>query len=623
MAPAFTSAPGTIAWQIAQIARTAPRSPAILAPGFPTLDFAGLVQQMSATADALAQAGFGRGSRIALALPNDPHAAVALLSILGCATCVPLNPRADEATLRDACRRLRVDAILATEDAQVALRAVAAELELPIVVLCASPADPAGVFTLACASRNRPVARGRAEPDDVAILLSTSGTTGRAKAVPLTQRNQFESAQLRVLRFGLTARDRALCVAPLFTPSGIRRTLLPTLAAGASVVCPRAFDGDRMLDWFTEFEPTFYAASPAVHRAVLEAIGRRGSAPGHRLRFIVSTTTALAPDDQMRLEAALGVPLIQTYATTEAGAIAQNPLPPGERRAGSVGLPEHTEIAIVDDDGRLLDAGTTGEIVVRGPLVFGGYENDPEANRACFVNGWFRTGDRGSVDADGYLYLRGRVQDTINRGGFKVEPAEVDAVLMRHPAVADAATFGIAHPSLGEDVVAAVVLREGTDATLQQLRDFAFGALAEFKVPTRLVAVPDIPKNASGKVRRHCLADQLGVSSRLPHVPPKDGRESIVASLFAEVLGVDRVGRLDNFFVLGGDSLRAAQVIARAGPRFGCALTTASLFRRPTVAEFAAEIDGACADAHRQALPPIAPLPRAGAYDETAAQDRS
>lgn len=610
-APTPIGAVGTMAGQIAGIARTAPHAPAILAPGFAALDFGALARQMSAAAEALAGFGFSKGSRIALALPNGPHATVALLSVLGCATCVPLNPAVDEATLRSVCRRLRVDAIVVTGEASQQFHAIAADLGVAMIVLSESLPDAAGVFVLACASPRTPVPCRATEPEDIALVLATSGTTGQPKVVPLTQRNQFESARSRMLGFCLTPRDRALCVTPLFTASAIRRTLLPTLAAGGSVVCPREFDAERILDWFVEFAPTFYAAGPAVHRAVLEAMERRGVVPRHTLRFVFTSTTAMPPELHTRFEDSLGVPLIQTYATTEAGTIAQNPLPPGERRFGSVGLPHSAEVAIVGDDGRRVGSGESGEIVVRGPLLFGGYEDDPEANRQAFVGDWFRTGDLGYADSDGYLYLCGRLKETINRGGFKVAPAEVDAALLRHPDVIDAATFGISHPSLGEDVIAAVVLRQGAETTLQDVRDFAFTRLAQFKMPTRLVAVSAIPKGASGKVRRHTLADQLGIPARPPHVSPKDERQSIVAALFAEVLGAVDVGGLDNFFVLGGDSLRAAQLVARVNARFGCMLSGASLFLRPTVAEFAAEIDGACATGQRLAPPPITPLPRA------------
>jgi hypothetical protein len=284
--------------------------------------------------------------------------------------------------------------------------------------------------------------------------------------------------------------------------------------------------------------------------------------------------------------------------------------PPGERRPGSVGFADRGEVAILADDGRLAACGTTGEIVVRGPHVFGGYEDDEAANREAFLGDWFRTGDVGHVDADGYLYVTGRRKELINRGGFKVSPSEVDAVLLRHPGVADAGTFGVVHPTLGEDVVAAVVFRDGTGATPEALRDFAFTALARFKVPTRIVTIDRIPRTPLGKVRRALLARALGDLPRPAFVEPHGAGERLVAALFADVLATGPIGAHDNFFSLGGDSLRAAQVIARVNARLHCALAAPTLFRRPTVAEFAQAIDETLAGGDAFVAPPIVPLPR-------------
>jgi hypothetical protein len=275
-----------------------------------------------------------------------------------------------------------------------------------------------------------------------------------------------------------------------------------------------------------------------------------------------------------------------------------------------VGLPVRSEVAILGDDGSFLPAGDAGEIVVRGPEVFGGYEGDPEANRNAFFGDWFRTGDLGFIDQDGYLYLTGRLKDIINRGGVKVPPSEIDALLLRHPAVADAATCGIAHPTLGEDVVAAVILRAGHAATPQQLRDFAFDALADYKVPSRIVPVSEIPRSPLGKVRRRELAEMLSAAFRPAYDPPRDAREALVARQFAEVLGIERVGCFDNFFSLGGDSLRAAQIANRLNAVFDCQLDSASMFRRPTVAELAVEIAARLRGRDAHAAPPIVRLPR-------------
>jgi acyl-CoA synthetase (AMP-forming)/AMP-acid ligase II len=487
---------------------------------------------------------------------------------------------------------------------------MARALTLSTLVLSTSPAAPAGSFTLRCSSARAARNVRFAEPDDVAFVLSTSGTTGRAKLVPLTQKDHFDCALHRAECFALTARDRALCVSPLFTASGIRRSLLPSLAAGGSVICAPDCDPERMIEWLTELSPTYLPASPTVYRALLDAIERRGDGPRHTLRFVMSGTVGMDAALQLRLEARLGVPVIQTYAMTEVSGIAHNPLPPGERRPGSVGVADRGEVAILGYDDAFVESGNAGEIVVRGPQVFAGYEGDEEANRETFRGDWFRTGDLGHLDADGYLYIIGRTKDVINRGGFKVSPSEVDVLLLRHPAIADAGTFGIAHPTLGEDVAAAVVLRAGASATSQELRDFAFAGLAKYKVPTRIMTIDCIPKTALGKVRRRDLAHAFRDLPRPAFVEPRDGSERAVAGLFAEVLAIERVGALDNFFSLGGDSLRAVQVIARVNARFACVLAAPTLFRRPTVLEFAQAIDETVRGSDAFVAPPILPLPR-------------
>ena len=598
---------GTLASLIAEHARATPKATAILAPDRATLTYEALARHIDDVAHALARAGFARGSRIAIALTNGPEYATALLAVMSCATCVPLDPQCDAETFRFLCTRLRVDAIIVDAHTSPAIRRTAHDLGVPLVMLVATPDGPAGTFELHCESTRLPVPIARPDADDVALVLHTSGTTGKPKAVPLTQRRLYATMMHRIEVFAMTPRDRALCIRPLFTSAAINRNLLQPLAGGGSLVCLTRFDAELMLGWLSQFQPTFYSAGPATHRAVLEAIERRGRAPDHALRFIVSSSMAISAELQQQLEDTLRVPVIQTYAMTECGTIAQDPLSPGTRRKGSVGKPTQGEVAILGDRGEFLPAGASGEIVVCGPHVFSGYEDDAQANRDAFFGDWFRTGDVGYLDPDGYLYLTGRLKEIINRGGFKVPGAEVDAVLTRHPAVAEAATVGIAHPTLGEDVVSAVVLRDGTTTPLQ-LRDFTFESLPAHKVPTRIVAVDAIPRSPLGKVRRREVEQMLSMSARPAYEAPREGREETLAKLFGEILGVERPGRGDNFFALGGDSLRGAQLVARVSRLFGCSVGVASLFRRPTIGEFASEIEGGHANAY--ASPPIVALPR-------------
>jgi len=279
------------------------------------------------------------------------------------------------------------------------------------------------------------------------------------------------------------------------------------------VYCTPGFDAFRAFEWFADARPSWYTAVPTMHQAIL-ARARRNAAvtEAMQLRFVRSSSSSLPPQVMRDLETLFRCPVIESYGMTEAAhQMASNPLPPGERRAGSVGLAAGPDIAIMGDAGRLLAAGETGEVVIRGPNVMAAYENNPEANESAFTDGWFRTGDRGVLDAAGYLTITGRLKEIINRGGEKISPREVDEALMDHPAVQQVVTFAMPHRTLGEEVAAAVVLAEGAHATDSELRDFASARLAEFKTPRRIVFVEEIPKGATGKLQRIGLAEKLGL----------------------------------------------------------------------------------------------------------------
>jgi acyl carrier protein len=276
--------------------------------------------------------------------------------------------------------------------------------------------------------------------------------------------------------------------------------------------------------------------------------------------------------------------------TEAAHQVASNPLPPRERKPGSVGRAAGTEVAIADDTGRRLPPGERGEVVIRGPGVMAGYANAPAGGDTSFFGDWFRTGDEGRLDADGYLHLTGRLKEIINRGGEKVSPREIDDALALHPAVEQAIAFAVPHGTLGEDVAAAVVLRRDATASALELREWLFARIADFKVPSQVVLVDEIPKGPSGKLVRIGLAERLAAVLAPEPVSPRDPIETIVASVFREVLGRDGIGVDDNFFALGGDSLRGADVAMRLQAIFGLDLGGVAVFRRPTVAALADEI---------------------------------
>jgi acyl-CoA synthetase (AMP-forming)/AMP-acid ligase II/acyl carrier protein len=389
----------------------------------------------------------------------------------------------------------------------------------------------------------------------------------------------------------LKSSDRCLNVMPLFHIHGLVGGLLASLAAHASFVATPDFNVDQFFEWMSELLPTWYTAVPAIHQAILgRSRDQAETMIKDRLRFIRSSSAPLASKVLEELERVFKVPVIEAYGMTEAShQISSNPLPPCERKRGSVGVASITEVAIVDDEGNFLTAGKIGEIVLRGANVTSGYEPE-QMNQEAFSNGWFRTGDLGYLDADGYLFLTGRLKENVNRGGENISPREIDDVLLEHPDILQAAVFAISHPTLGETVAAAVVLRDDSQVTESKIREYLSERLANFKIPTRILMVDDIPKTSTGKVRRADLALIFAEPLKSEFVAPKNDLEALVAGIYVDVLGSQQVGSGDNFFALGGDSLRATQVISRVRSLFAVNLSIATVFTKPTVAELAKEI---------------------------------
>ncbi len=497
------------------LARGGDMAPAIAAPDRPTLTHGGLRALAARTVAALNAMGIGRNDRVAIVLPNGPEMATAFLTVACGATTAPLNPayRPDEFEFYLA--DLNAKALLVQQGVDSPARAVAAGRGIPLIELV--PGATAGDFTLQPETplSGTPAQGGEAEADDIALVLHTSGTTSRPKIVPLSQRNVTASGYNIVETLHLTPDDVCLNIMPLFHIHGLIAAVLSSVAAGASVCCTPGFNAFRFFAWFDAVRPTWYSAVPTMHQALLPLAARNKEVIARaRLRFVRSSSASLPPQVMTALEEAFGAPVIEAYGMTEAAhQMASNPLPPRPHFAGSVGIAAGPDIGVMDEAGALLPPGTIGEVVIRGRNVTSGYENNPTANATAYSNGWFRTGDQGALDAEGYLRLTGRLKEIINRGGEKISPLEVDAVLMDHPAVLQVVTFGMPHEKLGEEVAAAVVLREGQKLDERALRDFAAERLAPFKVPRKVVFLAEIPKGATGKLQRIGLAGKLGLTA--------------------------------------------------------------------------------------------------------------
>jgi len=457
--------------------------------------------------------GIGRGDRVAIVLANGPEMAVAFLSIACAATTAPLNPayRTDEFDfyLSD----LNARALVVMHDYDGDALEVAQAKGVAILRLTPRDGAGAGLFDLQGESGATPDLSGAAEAEDVALILHTSGTTSRPKIVPLSQANLAASAANIADALALTSADRCVNIMPLFHIHGLIAAVLSSVAAGGSTWCSPGFNALRFFNWVETAKPTWYTAVPTMHQAILGRASRNADTiAAQPLRLIRSSSSSLPPQVMAELEETFGCPVIESYGMTEAThQMASNPLPPAARKPGTVGIAAGPEVGIMDLDGNLLTRGATGEIVIRGSNVTAGYEANPKANAEGFTNGWFRTGDQGVLDDEGYLSITGRLKEIINRGGEKISPREVDEVLMDHPAVAQVVTFAMPHPKLGEDVAAAIVLREGQQTDEKEMRAFVATRMADFKVPRRVLILEEIPKGATGKLQRIGLAEKLGL----------------------------------------------------------------------------------------------------------------
>ena len=628
--PEYMCIPHLLAAQADRI----PNAPAIVSAGRAPLTYDNLHLQVVEVATLIYAMGLSRNDRVALVLPNGPEMVVAFLAMSSSATCVPLNPAYSANEFDYFLTALHIKALIVQTGVDSPSRTVAREHGIAIIELSPMADATAGLFRLTGAVdlRKPTMPQGFAQPNDVALVLHTAGTTSRSKIVPLTHANLCTSAHYMRVALELRQSDRCLNVLPLFHMHGLMGPILTSLVAGASVVCTKDFSAPQFFAWLDEFSPTWYTAVPTIHQAILEcAASYHEIIARHPLRFIRSGSAPLPTQVMLALESVFHAPMIEIYGMTEtSGHLTCNPLLSHPRKVGSVGLAAGPDIAIIDEIGNMLPTDTVGEVVARGATVMQGYENDPLANSHTFINGWFRTGDQGYLDSDGYLFVTGRFKELINRGGEKIAPQEVDAVLMDHPAVAQAVTFSVPHARLGEDVVAAVVLHQNVLASARDIREFAATRLAAFKVPRQVYIVDSIPQGPTGKVQRLGLAERINLTEFNPThsimEPPFSAQltplEELLIGLWAQILHIECVGVHDNFFQMGGDSILFTQLAARMRETLHVEVSLQSFFELPTIAGMARYVETARHIRPGEPIPLLQSLPRDRAWPLSYAQER-
>lgn len=576
---------------IANYKQKTPNAIAILAPQRQSITYDQLFQHLIKTTNSLRQFGIRTTDRVALVMNNGPEMATAFLAIGSVAVCVPMNSKSSLSEFKTFLSAVKAKAIVIAYGLSTEATTAAMELGIEIItVKCEG--DEAGIFDIINARSDCQKVVAYSKPEDIALILFTSGTTGKPKIVPLTHSNIYSCTKNIVSSLMLSSKDRCLNVMPLFHSGGLVMSLLSSLFAGGSIICTNSLVASRFFGWLSELSPTWYSAVTAIHQVILQQWEHMGQpVVAHSLRFIRCGSAALPPLLAQKIESALQVPIIEGYGSSEAvSQIAVNPLPPGQRKLGSAGKPAGCKVEIMDELGNLLPAGVSGEIVIQGESVFSGYENDSIANLMSFCDGWFRTGDQGYVDSEGYLYINGRIKEIINCGGAKISPREIEEVLLSHPSVKEAVAFAIPHLSLGEVVAVAIVTKGEKIISEDEVQRHASKHVIYYKVPHKVVFVDSIPKEATGKVNRIGMAEKLGVAvgvtvniANTRTVRTSASDEHKMLDIWKRILNRSELGINESFFNLGGDSLTATFLSVEIEEIFDKCVPVSQIYENDTI----------------------------------------
>ena len=476
-----------------------------------------LINYMADTHAKLAFLKINKEDKVAIVLGNGSAMACTFIAIAANYTSCPLNPSYTKEEFKFYYDDLKVKAVIIEENKSIEAREAAKELDIRIINLKSKTKSRSIELDIKTDIKNKDEYLIESDQDDVAMILHTSGTTSRPKMVPLSQKNLLASASNISNTLNLSEEDKCLNIMPMFHIHGLIAAILAPIYKSGTIITPSGFDALKFFRWIDEFKPTWYTAVPTMHQAILSRAPRNiDIIKNNPLKFIRSSSASLPSTVMKSLEKAFNTCVIESYGMTEAThQMTSNPLPPNKRKAGSVGLAAGPEVALLKNNkiihNNKANKDITGQIIIKGENVTSGYINNPKANSESYIDGWFLTGDEGIFDKDGYLRITGRLKEIINRGGEKISPKEIDEILMEHEYIQQAVAFSVPHEKLGEDLYAAVILRDNNSINENELKDYCRKRLTQFKIPKKILIVDEIPKGATGKLQRIGLHEKLGI----------------------------------------------------------------------------------------------------------------
>ena len=562
--------------------------PAVQAPGSIIFSYKQLYNEINNLGLQLNNSGLKKNSKIAIVLPQGYESLLIGIAAATCSMAVPLNPEMSSKEFEYYFEKLKLNALVTKNN--LLKDDILKLAEKRKIILLKLKINAKGRAIL---SRGKLTGSDRekfrlGKPDDMMFLLPTSGTTSVPKIVPLTHANIFYSAQNMRRSLCLTDQDRCFNFMPIFHVHGLMVSIA-TLFTGGTVFMAPKFDNDNFLKNFISFKPTWYTASPLIHQTILKTVNKNFLS-GLNLRFIRSSSAPLPPEIAEKLERTFRAPVAESYGMTEAALqITSNPLPPIGRKPGSAGKPVGLELLIINDNGRSLKAGKTGEIIIKGKNIIKKYFHDKKTDKNSFIRGYLRTGDLGYLDREGYLYIIGRKKEMINKGGEKISPREIDEALLKHPQIEQAAAFSIPHQTLGEDIAAAVILKNNSYLTEGDIRKYLSKSLAKFKTPSRIIFADELPRTAAGKIKRAELNDKFNYLLKNDFKKPMNNTQKKLVQIWKEVLLLKKIGINDNFFELGGDSLRLNSLISKSR-NAGIEISAEELLDNPTIFDLSIKI---------------------------------